>query len=75
MHRPADAIKLAAYAEHTLTTITGRIAGIPPAERPRELVTGLGGSINAETNELLAQNVAGGTLGGLARVLIKQVLL
>src|SRR5262249_33743053 len=37
--------------------------------------TGLGGSINVETIELVAQNVAGGTRGGLANVSIEQVLL
>ncbi len=38
-------------------------------------MTGLGGSINVETIEMLAQNVAGGTRGGLANVSIEQVLL
>ena len=83
MHREADAKKLADYAEHTLKTITGRIADIPRDKRPRVyyargprgLVTGLAGSINVETIELLAQNVAGGTHGGLANVSIEQVLL
>jgi iron complex transport system substrate-binding protein len=83
VHRPADAKKLADYADHTLKTITGRIADIAPAQRPRVyyargprgLVTGLGGSINVETIEMLAQNVAGGTHGGLANVSIEQVLL
>ena len=41
---------------------------------PRGLVTGLGGSINVETIELMAQNVGGGTRGGLANVSIEQVL-
>ena len=83
IHRPADAAKLAAYADHTLKTIQARIADIPWDKRrrvyyargPRGLVTGLGGSINVETIELLAQNVAGGTHGGLANVSIEQVLL
>jgi iron complex transport system substrate-binding protein len=83
IHRPADAKKLADYSDHTLKTITGRIADIPQGKRrrvyyargPRGLVTGLGGSINVETIELLAQNVAGGTHGGLANVSIEQVLL
>jgi iron complex transport system substrate-binding protein len=83
VHRPDDAKKLADFAEHTLNTIIGRIAGIPQNQRPRVyyargprgLVTGLGGSINVETIELLAQNVAGGTHGGLANVSIEQVLL
>jgi iron complex transport system substrate-binding protein len=83
VHREADAKKLADFAEHTLNTIIGRIAGIPQNQRPRVyyargprgLVTGLGGSINVETIELVAQNVAGGTHGGLANVSIEQVLL
>jgi iron complex transport system substrate-binding protein len=83
VRREADAKKLTGYAEHTLNTITGRIAGIPQDKRPRVyyargprgLVTGLGGSINVETIELLAQNVAGGVHGGLANVSIEQVLL
>jgi iron complex transport system substrate-binding protein len=81
-HR-ADADALARYAEETIQTITGRIASIPRARRPRVyyargprgLETGLGGSINVETIELLAQNVAGETRGGLANVSIEQVLL
>ena len=67
----------------TMATITGRIAGVPRERRPRVyyargprgLETGLGGSINVETIELLARNVAGGTRGGLATVSIEQVLL
>jgi len=73
----------AAYAELTLDTITGRIADIAPDKRPRVyyargprgLETGLGGSINVETIELLARNVAGERKGGLALVSIEQVLL
>jgi iron complex transport system substrate-binding protein len=73
---------LARYAEGTLRTINGRIAAIPREQRtrvyyargPRGLETGLGGSINVETIELLAQNVAGGTRGGLANVSMEQVL-
>jgi iron complex transport system substrate-binding protein len=80
--RPADAESLAQDAQATLATITGRIAGTPKERRPRiyyargprGLETGLGGSINMETIELLAQNVAGGTRGGLATVSIEQVL-
>lgn len=72
----------AAYADDTLDTITGRIADIPPDKRPRVyfargprgLETGLGGSINVETIELLASNVAGERKGGLATVSIEQVL-
>jgi len=81
--RPEPAEALARYTEHTIKTITGRIAGIPRERRPRVyyargprgLETGLGGSINVETLELLAQNVAGGTSGGLSNVSIEQVLL
>jgi iron complex transport system substrate-binding protein len=81
--RRDDAEALARYAEETVGTITGRIAAIPRDKRPRVyyargprgLETGLGGSINVETIEMLAQNVAGGTRGGLANVSIEQVLL
>lgn len=81
--RRDEAEKLARYADDTLKTITGRIAGIAADKRPRVyyargprgLVTGLGGSINVETIELLARNVAGGNKGGLANVSIEQVLL
>ncbi len=81
--RPEPAAALARYAEETLKTITGRIATFPRERRPRVyyargprgLETGLGGSINVETIELLAQNVAGGTRGGLSNVSIEQVLL
>jgi iron complex transport system substrate-binding protein len=74
---------LARAAEEIVSTITGRIAGIARDKRPRVyyargprgLETGLGGSINVETIELLAQNVAGGTRGGLTNVSIEQVLL
>jgi iron complex transport system substrate-binding protein len=70
-------------AEGTIKTITQRIEAIAPERRPRVyyargprgLETGLGGSINVETIELLARNVAGGTRGGLATVSIEQVLL
>jgi iron complex transport system substrate-binding protein len=81
--RPEPAEALARYTEDTMKTITGRIAGIRRERRPRVyyargprgLETGLGGSINVETIELLAQNVAGGTNGGLSNVSIEQVLL
>jgi iron complex transport system substrate-binding protein len=74
---------LARDAEGTMKTILQRV-GLIPAERrprvyyargPRGLETGLGGSINVETIELVAQNVAGETRGGLANVSIEQVLL
>src|SRR5262245_13431842 len=74
---------LARYADETVKAITGRIAAIPPERRPRVyyargprgLETGLGGSINVETIEVLAQNVAGETRGGLSTVSVEQVLL
>jgi len=70
----------ARYAEATLKAIAARIP--EPARRPRVyyargprgLETGLGGSINVETIEMLARNVAGGTRGGLATVSIEDVL-
>lgn len=73
---------LADYTHRTLTTITERIADVPHDKRPRVyyargprgLETGLGGSINVETIELLARNVAGERQGGLANVSIEQVL-
>ncbi|HUL87272.1 MAG TPA: iron ABC transporter substrate-binding protein [Pseudolabrys sp.] len=81
--RQDDAGKLAGHADNTIKTINGRTAAIAPSARPRVyyargprgLVTGLGGSINVETIEMLAQNVAGGNHGGLANVSIEQVLL
>ena len=71
------------YARRTLAAITERIADVTAEQRPRVyyargprgLVTGLGGSINVETIELIGRNVAGGTPGGLANVSIEQVLL
>jgi iron complex transport system substrate-binding protein len=74
---------LADYTSRTLTEITGRIANISAENRPRVyyargprgLATGLGGSINVETIELIARNVAGDSRGGLANVSIEQVLL
>jgi len=80
--RREEAESLARDAETTLSTITGRIAGTPKDRRPRVyyargprgLETGLGGALNLETIELLAQNVAGATRGGLATVSIEQVL-
>src|SRR5262245_21671939 len=70
-------------AEDIIKTTTGRIAAVPKGGRPRVyyargprgLETGLGGSINVETIEMLATNVAGDTRGGLATVSIEQVLL
>lgn len=81
--RHAQGEAFARSAEDMITTITRRIAAITPerqprvyyARGPRGLETGLGGSINVETIELIARNVAGGTRGGLANVSIEQVLL
>ena len=81
--RQAAAEDLADDTSRTLTAITGRIADVETEQRPRVyyargprgLVTGLGGSINVETIELMARNVAGGAPGGLANVSIEQVLL
>jgi iron complex transport system substrate-binding protein len=81
--RQDEAEKYARYAEDTLKAILGRAAAIALSNRPRVyyargprgLTTGLGGSINVETIELLAQNVAGDNKGGLANVSIEQVLL
>ena len=80
--RAEDADKLARYADDTLKTILGRIEPIEKAARPRVyyargprgLATGLGGSINVETIELISRNVAGETQGGLANVSIEQIL-
>jgi len=81
--RRNDGADFADYCNMTLATITNRIAFVPAEKRPRVyyargprgLVTGLGGSINVETIELMARNVAGETHGGLANVSIEQVLL
>jgi iron complex transport system substrate-binding protein len=75
--------ELSRYTEATMRTILGRIAAIPTDRRPRVyyarpprgLVTGLPGSINVETIELMARNVASGFGGGLTNVSIEQVLL
>jgi iron complex transport system substrate-binding protein len=80
--RAEDAEKLARYTEDTLKTILGRVEPIGTSERPkvyyargpRGLATGLGGSINVETIELIGRNVAGETQGGLANVSIEQIL-
>ena len=81
--RERDGLDFADYCNMTLSVITNRIAFVPAEKRPRVyyargprgLVTGLGGSINVETIELLARNVAGENKGGLANVSIEQVLL
>jgi len=80
--RAREGENFAAFCERTVAAVTGRIAGIPPAERPRlyyargprGLQTGGRGSINMETAELLARNVADDMPGGLANVSLEQVL-
>ncbi len=80
--RAEDAGKLARYTEDTLNTILGRVDSVATNARPRVyyargpkgLSTGLGGSINVETIELISRNVAGETPGGLANVSIEQIL-
>lgn len=75
--------ELSDYTETTMRTILNRIAVVPTEKRPRVyyarpprgLVTGLPGSINVETIELMARNVATGFGGGLTSVSIEQVLL
>jgi iron complex transport system substrate-binding protein len=81
--REIDGADFADYCNQTLSVITNRIAFVAADKRPRVyyargprgLVTGLGGSINVETIELMARNVAAGNKGGLANVSIEQVLL
>jgi iron complex transport system substrate-binding protein len=83
VRRDNDGLDFSDYCFRTLDVITNRIAGVTKENRPRVyyargprgLTTGLGGSINVETIELLARNVAGGTQGGLANVSLEQVLL
>ena len=77
-----DAEALASYTDETLATIEARVNRVSEDERPRVyyargprgLETGLGGSINVETIEFLARNVAAERQGGLAMVSIEQVL-
>ena len=82
IRQPVKGEDYARVAEETIKTIQDRTAAVPRDKRPRVyyargprgLETGLGGSINVETIEMLAQNVAGETRGGLANVSIEQVL-
>ncbi|HMN51667.1 MAG TPA: iron ABC transporter substrate-binding protein [Xanthobacteraceae bacterium] len=83
IRRREDANVRADYAEKTFESVLKRIADVPQEKRPkvyyarspRGLETGLGGSINVESIEMMAQNVAGTTRGGMANVSIEQVLL
>lgn len=80
--RRAQGEDLADYTHRTITLITERIANVPVEQRPRVyyargprgLETGLGGSINVETIELIARNAAAERKGGLATISIEQVL-
>lgn len=81
--RSERAETLASWCETAMATIGGRIAAIPPANRPsvyyargpRGLETGLGGSINVETLSFVgARNVADQPGSGLAQVSLEQVL-
>ena len=81
--RQARGEELAASCEAIIRTVLGRISDVPDdgrprvyyARGPRGLETGLGGSINVETIEVLrARNVAGDVRGGLATVSLEQVL-
>jgi iron complex transport system substrate-binding protein len=81
--RPEQGESFARLAADIINTIARRVNAIPSERRPRVyyargprgLETGLSGSINVETIEFVAQNVAGGSRGGLAIVSIEQVLL
>lgn len=80
--REKEAEALARYAEETFANVQERVGKIPRDKRlrvyyargPRGLETGLGGSINVETLEMLAVNVAGEIKGGMANVSIEQIL-
>lgn len=80
--REKQAEILAKYAEDIFATISQRISPVAVADRPRVyyargprgLETGLGGSINVESIELFARNVAAENRGGLANVSLEQVL-
>lgn len=81
--RPARARELAQGAEQIINTVTGRVARVPAGQRPRVyyargpmgLETGLGGSINIESLDVMGLRlVSADTPGGLARVSIEQVL-
>jgi iron complex transport system substrate-binding protein len=83
LRREADAAALADYAEATLRTVRERVAAVPPDRRPRTYYargprgqeTGLAGSINVESLEIMgARNVAGDRRGGLTNVSLEQAL-
>jgi iron complex transport system substrate-binding protein len=80
--RQSDGDAKAAHCERMLAAVLQRVSQVPREKRPRVyyargprgLETGLGGSINVETIELVARNVASAMRGGLATVSIEQVL-
>ncbi|MBI3156961.1 MAG: iron ABC transporter substrate-binding protein [Burkholderiales bacterium] len=81
--RESRARELAEACADAMRTVTGRVARVPLAERPRVyyargpdgLQTGLGGSINTEIMEFMGLNLVGRELqGGLSTVSIEQVL-
>ena len=83
VRRPERAEELAGWCETAIRTILGRIHDVPEDRRPRVyyargprgLETGLGGSINVETIEVLrARNVAEEMRGGLETMSLEQVL-
>ena len=83
LRREADAEILARESETILRTVRERVAKVPNDKRPRVyyargprgLETGLAGSINVESIEIMgARNVASGQRGGLTSVSLEQVL-
>lgn len=81
--RPEAAEALAAWAEDCVRIVTARASSVPVEKRPKiyfargadGLTTGLGGSINVETLEVVGvRNVAAESRGGLATVSIEQIL-
>lgn len=74
--------ELARAADDMIELVSRRIGEVAMDRRPRVyyargprgLETGLGGSINVESIEFMARNVAGDTRGGLATVSLEQVL-
>ncbi|MFZ4531462.1 MAG: iron ABC transporter substrate-binding protein [Alsobacter sp.] len=83
VRREREGAELAAQTAAILTTVGDRVASVPTERRPRTyyargprgLETGLAGSINVESIEIMgARNVAGERRGGLATVSLEQVL-
>jgi len=83
VRREREGAELAAYTAAILKTVGERVASVHAERRPRTyyargprgLETGLAGSINVESIEIMgARNVAGERRGGLATVSLEQVL-